>query len=73
MTRSSQSAAVPRRIAIGPVKKKGTTISAMVAVTGPAPCRQITPRARARTAATASSAAVPVITRTWARPPTGKT
>ena len=72
MTRSSQSAAVPCRIAIGPVKKKGTTISAMVAVTGPAPCRQITPRARARTAAMASSAALPTITRASVSPPTGK-
>ena len=72
MTRSSQSAAVPCRTAIGPVKKKGTTISAMVAVTGPAPFRQITPRARAKTAAMASSAALPAITRASVSPPTGK-
>ena len=40
-------------------------IAVTTTVTAPAPCRRMAPTPRAKTAATAVSAAVPAITRTW--------
>ena len=73
VTRSSQPAAPGGRTLSGLAKKYGTTITATTTATGPAPCRKIVPRASARTAATASSAAVPAIRRASVSALTGST